>query len=124
MIADSDNRQITLIYDDRHWRVRGLEKQLSCERLKVNLMVACHELVPDGVNSCETKWEGKKRVVATPTASSKSVLVGCDAGRLFTSTDLQVARDEFARCMRVPVAPLRARGQPTRLASSLRVAGS
>jgi hypothetical protein len=47
MIAnnDSDNSHITLIYDDRHWRVRGLEKQLSCERLKVNLMVARRELV-------------------------------------------------------------------------------
>ena len=37
--------QITFTYDDRHWRVRGLEKQLSCERMKVNLMVTRKELV-------------------------------------------------------------------------------
>ncbi|MFV1968753.1 MAG: hypothetical protein ACC628_25330 [Pirellulaceae bacterium] len=40
--ADTD---LTFTYDDRHWRVRGLEKQLSCERLKVNLMVARRQLV-------------------------------------------------------------------------------
>lgn len=32
--------------DDRQWRVRGLEKQLSCERLRVNLLMARRELVP------------------------------------------------------------------------------
>ena len=37
--------QLTYTFDDRHWRVRGLEKQLSCERLKVNLLVARRELV-------------------------------------------------------------------------------
>ncbi len=35
----------TFTFDDRHWRVRGLEKQLSCERMKVNLMVSRRELV-------------------------------------------------------------------------------
>jgi hypothetical protein len=48
MIADwtrESNEQLTFTYDDRHWRVRGLEKQLSCERLRVNLMVARRELV-------------------------------------------------------------------------------
>jgi hypothetical protein len=40
--ADND---LTFIYDDRHWRVRGLDKQLSCQRLKVNLMVSRRELV-------------------------------------------------------------------------------
>ena len=37
--------QLTFTFDDRHWRVRGLEKQLSCERLKVNLLVSRRELV-------------------------------------------------------------------------------
>ena len=37
--------QVTYTFDDRHWRVRGLEKQLSCERLKVNLLVSRRELV-------------------------------------------------------------------------------
>ena len=37
--------QLTYTFDDRHWRVRGLEKQLSCERLKVNLLVSRRELV-------------------------------------------------------------------------------
>ena len=37
--------QLTYTFDDRHWRVRGLEKQLSCERLKVNLLVERRELV-------------------------------------------------------------------------------
>ena len=32
-------------FDDRHWRVRGLETQLSCERLRVNLLVTRRELV-------------------------------------------------------------------------------
>ena len=31
--------------DDRHWRVRGLAGQLSCERLRVNLLVERRELV-------------------------------------------------------------------------------
>ena len=39
------HEQLTFTYDDRHWRVRGLDKQLSCERLRVNLMVARRELV-------------------------------------------------------------------------------
>ena len=37
--------QLTFTFDDRHWRVRGLEKQLSCERLKVNLLVSRREQV-------------------------------------------------------------------------------
>ena len=37
--------QLTYTFDDRHWRVWGLEKQLSCERLKVNLLVSRRELV-------------------------------------------------------------------------------
>ena len=39
------HEQLSFTYDDRHWRVRGLEKQLSCERLKVQLMVERRELV-------------------------------------------------------------------------------
>lgn len=40
-----NDAQLTYTYDDRHWRVRGLEKQLSCERLKVNLLVERRALV-------------------------------------------------------------------------------
>ena len=39
------HEQLSFTYDDRHWRVRGLEKQLSCERLKVQLLVERRELV-------------------------------------------------------------------------------
>lgn len=39
------NEPLTFTYDDRHWRVRGLDKQLSCERLRVNLTVERRELV-------------------------------------------------------------------------------
>ena len=28
----TQDEQLTYTFDDRHWRVRGLEKQLSCER--------------------------------------------------------------------------------------------
>ena len=48
MIADTtsgSHEPLTFTYDDRHWRVRGLDKQLSCERLRVNLMVERRELV-------------------------------------------------------------------------------
>ena len=48
MIADTthgSHEQLTFTYDDRHWRVRGLDKQLSCERLQVNLLVERRELV-------------------------------------------------------------------------------
>ena len=38
-------RSVTCTLDDRHWRVRGLEKQLSCDRLRVNLLVERRELV-------------------------------------------------------------------------------
>ena len=41
--APADDVQFT--FDDRQWRVRGLEKQLSCERLRVNLLLARRELV-------------------------------------------------------------------------------
>ena len=41
----TDSEQITFTFDDRQWRVRGLEKQLSCERLRVNLLVSRRELV-------------------------------------------------------------------------------
>ena len=41
----SEPEQITFTFDDRQWRIRGLEKQLSCERLRVNLLVARRELV-------------------------------------------------------------------------------
>jgi len=47
MIADTtqgSNEPLTFTYDDRHWRVRGLDKQLSCERLRVNLLVERREL--------------------------------------------------------------------------------
>ncbi len=43
--ATQQDDQLTYTFDDRHWRVRGLEKQLSCERLKVNLLVSRRELV-------------------------------------------------------------------------------
>jgi len=36
--------EIIITIDDRRWRVRGLEKQLSHERLKVNLMVSRKDL--------------------------------------------------------------------------------
>ncbi len=39
------NQAPTFTFDDRRWRVRGLEKQLSCERMKVNLMVTRRDLV-------------------------------------------------------------------------------
>lgn len=39
-----DAESLTFTFDDRHWRVRGLDKQLSCERMKVNLMVCRREL--------------------------------------------------------------------------------
>lgn len=35
---------ITFTFDDRHWRVRGLESELSCQRLRVNLLVSRREL--------------------------------------------------------------------------------
>ncbi len=43
-----DAQGLTFTWDDRHWRVRGLDKQLSCERMKVNLMVTRRELVHVG----------------------------------------------------------------------------
>lgn len=33
---------LTFTFGDRHWRVRGLEKQLSCERMHVNLTISRH----------------------------------------------------------------------------------
>ena len=36
---------LTCMLDDRHWRVRGLEGQLSCDRLRVNLLVQRRELL-------------------------------------------------------------------------------
>ena len=36
---------LTFTWDDRQWRVRGLDTQLSCERLRVNLLVSRRELV-------------------------------------------------------------------------------
>ena len=36
---------VAFTFDDRQWRVRGLETQLSGQRLKVNLLVARRELV-------------------------------------------------------------------------------
>ncbi len=43
--SPADPSQLTLTLDDRHWRVRGLAGQLSCERLRVNLMVERRELM-------------------------------------------------------------------------------
>ena len=41
-VEQSDN-EIAVTFDDRRWRIRGLEKNLSYERLKVNLMVSRHD---------------------------------------------------------------------------------
>ena len=41
----TEPEQVTFTFDDRQWRIRGLEKQLSCERLRVNLLVSRRELV-------------------------------------------------------------------------------
>ena len=43
--APASRNKSRFTFDDRQWRVRGLEKQLSCERLRVNLLVARRELV-------------------------------------------------------------------------------
>jgi len=43
-LAASIHDPLTFSFDDRHWRVRGLESQLSCERLKVNLLVTRQDL--------------------------------------------------------------------------------
>jgi DNA primase len=40
--AEADT--LRFIFEDRRWRVRGLDRQLSCERMKVNLMVSRLEL--------------------------------------------------------------------------------
>ena len=50
MMRKNDNKQIeddqpTFTFDDRHWRVRGLDKQLSCERMRVNLLVTRRDLI-------------------------------------------------------------------------------
>jgi hypothetical protein len=56
--ATEQESQLLYSFDDRHWRVRGLEKQLSCERLKVNLLVSRRDLVHiDTLDLCtEKKW--------------------------------------------------------------------
>ncbi len=36
--------ELRFVYDDRHWRVRGLERNHSLERLKVNMKVTRDEL--------------------------------------------------------------------------------
>ena len=40
----AEHDTLAFTFDDRHRRVRGLENQLSCERLKVNLLVSRQDL--------------------------------------------------------------------------------
>ncbi len=94
------NDQLTFTYDDRHWRVRGLEKQLSCERLKVNLLVTRRELVH--VDTLDLYASRLRRTFLKEAAAELYVdeaLLKQDLGRLLLELELRqdtLMRDRLA----------------------------
>jgi hypothetical protein len=60
-VASHVASDVQLTFDDRHWRIRGLEKQLSGERLRVNLLVTRQDLT----QRLRTTRRGRPAIVAT-----------------------------------------------------------
>ena len=101
--------QLTFTFDDRHWRVRGLEKQLSCERLKVNLLVERRELVH--VDTLDLYAARSRRAFLQEAAAElfvEEATLKQDLGHVFLDLELRqdaLIRERVAR-HRQPEAPV------------------
>jgi len=88
--------QLLYTFDDRHWRVRGLEKQLSYERLKVKLQVERRELVHvDTLDLCAAR---ARRVFVEEAAAElfvEEATLKADLGRVLL--DLEERQDALIR---------------------------
>ena len=88
-------------FDDRRWRVRGLEKQLSCERMKVNLMVTRRELVH--VDSLDLYTSRMRRMFVKEAAAEllvEEATIKKDLGRVllqFESLQDTLIREAFSK---------------------------
>jgi DNA primase len=93
--------QLTYTFDDRHWRVRGLEKQLSCERLRVNLLVERRELVH--VDTLDLYAARSRRAFLAEAAAElyvEEATLKADLGQVFMDLELRQQALVHARVAR------------------------
>jgi hypothetical protein len=94
--AENDPQQLCFTFADRHWRVRGLETQLSCERLRVNLMVSRRELVY--VDTLDLYTARQRRMFVNQAAAElyvEEATVKQDLGRVLL--ELETRQDALIR---------------------------
>ena len=94
--ATPEEQQPTFSFDDRHWRVRGLEKQLSCERMKVTLMVTRRELAH--VDTLDLYTARQRRMFVKEAASElyvEEAAIKKDLGRMLL--ELEARQDTLIR---------------------------
>ncbi len=92
----TDTASCTFSFDDRHWRVRGLEKQLSCERMKVNLMVTRRKLAH--VDSLDLYTARQRRAFVKEAASelyTEEAAIKKDLGQILL--ELETKQDALLR---------------------------
>jgi DNA primase len=106
--AESDERQVTLVFGDRRYRVRGLPKQLT-EALKVNVLVTS-TVSEDGlhVDTLDLYQAKQRQAFAKPAAielRTEESIIQHDLGRLLLQ--LETLIDERAKAAETAsVAPL------------------
>jgi len=105
--ADNTN-SLTCTLDDRHWRVRGLEGQLSCDRLRVNLLVERRELVHvDTLDLCVARQRRMFVKEAAAELYCDEQLIKQDVGQLLLALETlqeQLIRDSAGQ--REPEVPV------------------
>ena len=92
----------TYSFDDRHWRMRGLEGQLSCDRLRVNLLVERRELVH--VDTLDLYVARQRKVFIKEAAAElycDEAVIKQDVGKLLLALETlqeQLIRESAGRC--------------------------
>jgi len=93
---------LTYSFDDRHWRIRGLAGQLSCERLRVNLLVERRELVH--VDTLDLYVARQRKMFIKEAAAElycDEAVIKQDVGKLLLSLESlqeQLIRESAGRC--------------------------
>ena len=103
-VRAATDSEVQRTFDDRHWRVRGVDKQLSGERLRVNLLVARQDRTH--VDTLDLYVARQRRMFLREAAEELYVeedVLKRDLGRLLR--ELESYQDQLLRQMRAPQEP-------------------
>jgi DNA primase catalytic core len=102
--AEVTDSEVTLRFDDRRWRVRGLPKNLAYDTLKVNLLVACGEAFHvDTLDLYSARGRAGFIAQAATELHVRDDVIKTDLGRVLRT--LESLQDEMIRKALTPAEP-------------------